>query len=485
MKTDVPRWGRAHSAVAGGCALAAAVAWLPPLRSSLWLDETGTAWLVRGSLAASIGRALRFQGGSPLYYFVLWIVRALFGTSEAVARLPSVVGMALAVVLLFLLGRRLFDEGAGALAAALLAALPFVAFAAADARPYALAMAALVGNAVALARWLDRGRTVDATVYALSIAAVVYLHFLFVPALLAHAIYMAFRRDAVRRIGTRAIALTYGAAAVLVAPAAVTFLRVYGQRGSLSTPYPMSAGSVATALLPPALVLVVVVGFALAALVWRPRLVGWESEDGAVPFVAGWAAITFLTLVIVSEATSADVMVPRYFVPMLPPIALLTAAVLRRLSSSWPQVAIVAATTAVAIVRFVGTTHTTEDWRAAAALERRLADPSTPVLLFSGFIEARQPDWLTDPEKSSYLDAPATAYDFDGSVHPLPFGISTVTAPYMERLVAGRLDRTSRFVLVTRGSDTAVDWLHDHLSGYELRLRGDFGGQILVYEYMR
>lgn len=467
--------------------MAAVALWLPALTSSLWLDETGTVWLLRGGVADALSHSLYFQGGSPLYYLVEWSDKALFGTSELALRAPSVAGMILAAWLVFLLGRRLFDSASGAIAALVFVALPIVGFAAGDARPYALAMAALAGSALALVRWLERGTSTDAVVYALSFAATVYLHYLFALALLAHGVYVLARMKAGTPVTSRRLLAVYAAIAVLVAPAAPNVLRVLSQRGVLSNPFPRTPAEVLAGLFPGVLALTLVIAFALAAIVWRPRGGPWKLDDGAVVFLLAWIGVTFVTLVAISEIGSADVLVPRYFMPVIPPVALLVGAGVGRLGSAWAQVAVAGVVVVVSLVEFTSWSHTAEDWRAAAELERSLVDDaSTPVLLFSGFIEAQQRDWLRDADKESYLNAPASAYGFDGDVIALPFGLDPDSDAYMEELVGSRLEPAGEFVLVTRGSDPFQAWLADHVPGsLSSTLEGSFGGEVLVYRFER
>jgi mannosyltransferase len=453
----------------------------------LWLDETGTVWLTAGGLGESLGHAFRFQGGSPLFYLIEWLVRALFGTSELALRAPSIAGMALAAWLLFRLGRRLFDDGTGILAAVLFVSLPAIAFAAGDARPYGLAMAALVGSALALVRWLDRPSMQRSIVYAVTFSATIYLHYLFALPLLAHGLYVIFRLERGAPIPKRSVVATYALTAALLAPAVPTLLRVMSQRGLLSNPYPQSAGSVLGALVPGLLAGICVGGVLLGMALWRGQLRDWNAADGAVPFVVGWFAITFLALVILSEATSTDVMVPRYFLSVLPAVALLAAAVVRRVSNAWWQVAVVGAVAMTSMITYAKTTHTNEDWRAAAGVERRLAESGEPVLFSAGFIEAQQVSWLGDDEKASYLNAPAAMYDFDGDLIPLPYALNRGGAGYLEPVVSDELTSTDRFLLVTRGRDVFRDWLDETLKseGFESTEEANLAGEILIYEFER
>src|SRR4029453_16846008 len=63
--------------------------WVAPIGSSLWLDEMGTVWAIRGTLRETIDRA--FYPGQPsvLFSVVTWLVVAAGGLHEITLRVPS------------------------------------------------------------------------------------------------------------------------------------------------------------------------------------------------------------------------------------------------------------------------------------------------------------------------------------------------------------------------------------------------------------
>ncbi len=104
---------------------------------SLWLDEGVSVRIARLPLADLI-RAASSDVHPPLYYLLLHFWIRVFGDSEFLVRLPSVVFGWLSVLLVHRVGRKLFD-GRVALAAALLVALsPFAIHYSQEARAYAL-----------------------------------------------------------------------------------------------------------------------------------------------------------------------------------------------------------------------------------------------------------------------------------------------------------------------------------------------------------
>jgi len=96
-----------------------------------------------------------FLNKPPLQYWLIAASYRLFGVDEAAARLPGVLTAALAVLLLFLLGRRLFGGGAGLAAASIYAAMPSTIIEARFVRPDGLLVTATIGAVYAFLVALD------------------------------------------------------------------------------------------------------------------------------------------------------------------------------------------------------------------------------------------------------------------------------------------------------------------------------------------
>ncbi len=462
--------------------------WLPQLGASFWLDETGTAWLIQGDFWTAMSRSVQFQGGHTLFVVVEWLVKQFTGLREIGLRMPSVLGMAGATYFIYLLGRRLYDNWVGLFGALFFVCLPAVAFAASDARPYALALMGLTGSTLALVRWLDEQNTGRAVVYAATFAATVLLHYLFLLALVSHATYLLHWKRAGRRLEPRNLAIVVGFGVLFLLPGLPAFLRILGERSSLSNPYPSEPHDIFNFVLPPDLVQLLAVAFLIAALVVGTRLRTAGYRAGMLTLLVAWVAIPAVTLYEISTRTATYVLVPRYFLMVTPALALLVAAGVRQLRATGAQIVVMGLVAILAFRSFATTTHTLEDWRAAAATERSIVtDASTPVLLFSGLIEANQISWLSDPEKASYLNAPAAMYPMNGRLIPTPFRLEGDGVAYMNRIVEEELILSPRFVLVTRGADPYKAWLDSVVSsaGFVGSPVASYNGEIIIYEYSR
>src|ERR1039458_2325802 len=74
--------------------------WILPIRSSFWLDETATFWVIKDGLANLLQRSMDWAGQSPLYYLTAWLALAAGGRHEWVLRLPSLIALTIAAWLL-------------------------------------------------------------------------------------------------------------------------------------------------------------------------------------------------------------------------------------------------------------------------------------------------------------------------------------------------------------------------------------------------
>ena len=99
-------------ALAGLLAAAVFKLWILPLRSSFWIDEMVTAFVVHyGPSHPSL--AVAPQVTATIYYWLPWAAERLLGFSEVVYRIPSTMLMGLSLILLARLAMRLIHPEAG------------------------------------------------------------------------------------------------------------------------------------------------------------------------------------------------------------------------------------------------------------------------------------------------------------------------------------------------------------------------------------
>lgn len=111
---------------------------LPGLQREFWLDELGTAWVVRDGFGPLVERAW-VANLSPAYFLVVRAFVDIFGYTEAAMRAPSILAGALLAPTVFFLARKMSGNLLLAAVASLLAAVDqtLIAFSL-EVRPYAL-----------------------------------------------------------------------------------------------------------------------------------------------------------------------------------------------------------------------------------------------------------------------------------------------------------------------------------------------------------
>lgn len=133
--------------------------WLrwPGMFDALWYDEAFSVWLAQLSLPRLIEAALN-DVHPPFYYMLLWVIGRIFGYSEFVMRLPSLLaGLALIAVVHRLAKSYGLTDKSALVAAAITAIAPFQIYYSTEARFYALQMLVIALAALGLAErryWL-------------------------------------------------------------------------------------------------------------------------------------------------------------------------------------------------------------------------------------------------------------------------------------------------------------------------------------------
>jgi hypothetical protein len=100
--------------------------------------------------------------------------------------------------------------------------------------------------------------------------------------------------------------------------------------------------------------------------------------------------------------------------------------------------------------------HHNSDWRAAARTVNEWADPDTPVLLPSPFIEAKPPVWRPNYPLPGFLYCYLPVYKIAGTPYLLPFERSPQGERYASELVPA-LSASRRF-LIYGGDKNVFVW---------------------------
>ena len=429
--------------------------WLLPLRSSFWVDEMVTAFVVHyGAAHASL--AVAPQVTETVYYWLPRMAERLLGFSEVVYRLPSTLLMAGAMWAVYRVAARLIHPDAGWFAVLACLTLRIVNYQAADARPYALGTCAAAAGVWFLVRWMDTARWRDGARFLLCAALLWRVHLIYWP------FYIVFAAYTVARLARRETEVTWQRAAVVfglmgaaLIPVALRALAVLGQAqahvitdhaptfGELNRAFKwgLVAGSAGGAML-------------LSRILKWPRP-AWSRERSAggwsaATLVMGWWLVQPLALYAFSKLTGNSVFVDRYLSVSLPGAGLAaTLAVAYFIPPALWRVS--SAAFGAGVLLLIGNPfnltprHHNSDWRAASASIRRLGwASSTPVVYPSPFIEAQPPAWRPDYPLPGFLYCHLLVYPAPGAPYLLPFSSSPEAERYAAGLAAGPLATARR-----------------------------------------
>jgi uncharacterized membrane protein len=482
----------------GGNALACYVAlfavivarfWVLPLRDGFWLDETGTVWAIQGRLRDVIAHCYIWPSQSPAYCLIAWLSYRLQGPHEVMLRLPSFLAMAASSYLLYRLAVRLIGRSAAWPAVIVFASIEPVAFAATDARPYAIGLLAVIGAMTLLVRWFDTGRWLDCLGYCLLASLSVYMHFLFGITLLIHLVYAIYRARAEKRVSIGNLVAAAVLVALLLVPLALYMLSVLRTAQSHAFAGTPSGAILFELLAPPILVgtisLVLLFGY-LAKV--HLQFDFSHIEESSLILLASWVLLPVFLLYGISSLTNLKAFLPRYTLPAEAAIALFAGWLISAILPLRTRLIVISAV--VLATLFYGPPMQFShggDWRAAMASVRSTVGTSeTPVLIRSDFPESEPFNWLNDETRKDYLFAPLKAYPSAGAFVPLPMLMTSATYSYLDQLTS-RLERGDRFLLVNMGDTSYQNWLLGRFSaeGFQKKRIGSFGGSLTVDEYFR
>jgi len=455
--------------------LAVALFWVTPLNSSLWLDETGTAWAAKGTLDDVVNRAYHPGQPSVLFSLVMWAAVALGGFHELTLRLPSLAACLLATVCIYRLARRFCDREGSLLAAALFATYGTVAFAAADARPYALALLCVTAAMLMLVKWCESGELKWGVAYAVLAALSVAFHYLCLSLLPVHFAYLLIQDLRPRARHLQGIGFLLAGLLSLLVPHATVLWQARQEHSFTGIP---ELRDVIDALIYYRLAAGVVLGISVARLLY-PEL-SIRAQALFTPrhtFLLTWYLCPVLLLLGISLVSDAKLLVGRYYLWGVPGLAILAASAL---SAVEPLPARRIAGLVILLIfcarriPYGPAGHGGQDWRGALLAARtEMHRTGSTLLLRSGFPEA--PAGITDDP----LLAPLALYPVAGTVRIASCWVNDADTARMEELVSRLVKDGAPFLYISPSDyQPPATWLLGRLSRapYDSSSLGAFQG---------
>ena len=291
--------------------------WLMPLSSSFWVDEMGTAFVVRhGANDPTLHAAP--QVADSVYYALPKPVDRVAGASEAGYRLFSLLAMAGTLAAIAAIAARLIEPRAAWIAVFACMAFKQFNYQAADARPYALGSLVLACGVLLLVRWLDSGRVRDGVFFAATASLLWWVHLLFWPFYVLFALYAGFRiYMGQTAVGWRQSVTVFAGVAAAVLPVAIRSLALLRQAGAHVVAPPPQFSDLSAELKISAITSACTIAF------FASRYFGWRSPGVSAPaasvlLIAGWWLIDPLALYGFSRVTGTSVFVARYMYLAVP-----------------------------------------------------------------------------------------------------------------------------------------------------------------------
>ena len=399
--------------------------WVMPLPSSFWVDEMVTVFVAEHPNDASFAPVP--QVPASIYYAIPRAAASLFGRSEIVYRLPSLLFMGVALWLIARIASRLIHPDAGWFAVFLCLSLRWINYFAVDARPYAMGIAVSAAAIWFLIRWLDTAAGLDALLFVAFAALLWRVHLVYWPFYLVFALYILLR------ISGRDTRVTWRTTAPVIALLVLLLVPLLGETARILR----NAGDHVIVALPGIREFQHLVRWSVVVLAgggaWlAARLLRWPApvtkiSSTALALVFAWWLGQPLCLYLYSHITGNSVFVDRYLSLQLPGIALSATAVAARWipTAHWRQASLVVGAVALALMGNWTTLrprHDNSDWRAAAlAVNSAAIDAQTPILCASPFIEARVPVWRPDYPLPGFLYAHLSVYPVKGKLFLFPF----------------------------------------------------------------
>lgn len=399
---------------------------------SIWLDE---AVAVRIARTRQLGALISDGGNMAAYYLFLkgWLG---LGHSEWMARLPSVLFSAVGCGLFYVLVRRLFDFRVAVVATLLLVVNSSFIRYGQEARSYALDLMIVAASWLALSVALERRKVWWFLLWGLLTAFAVAIHLFsvfLVPAQLASLLLLP-----IRKLPWKELLAGLGVAVV----GAVPFLATAARTGSVHIGWipPMSLGSFRQVLLflggnnfeptpdwMPRLISIVVL--AVCTLGWSAglwvavrtvRKEGRSRQAWSHGVAAMWLFVPLAGATAVSAAVQ-PLMVPRYFIALVPASCLLLAIAISRLRGQ-VLVSLALSFLVVLSVSGVARSYGTGDWgwRQAVRYLQQVARPGDRVVVvpthqrlpFDYYMERGQSlplDYIS-PRQRAWRPAPSSLF---------------------------------------------------------------------------
>ena len=296
-----------------------------------WFDELFTLHIARlpswGAIWSALGNGV--DALPPAYYILVRLFDSLFGPGDVAARLPSMLALAIGLLLIFDCARRLTDGLHGLIALALTTCsfLPYYGY---EARSYAIDF-----MLAALAFWAwtrdDTGKKWPAILFGAAFFAGVGFHYYFVMCLVPYVLWELLRWKPGHRLSVKLLAGIVGSIipVLLLSPLILSFSRKFSS-GYWNRPSFMELRAIYSQLFPDGLFLLalIAVWIALAAASDHEKESSLQTMQSAE--AVGWLFLSIPLAAFLVAEWKTNAFFSRYFIGVIPGVAVAFAFLLWR-----------------------------------------------------------------------------------------------------------------------------------------------------------
>lgn len=418
-----------------------------PLSSSLWLDETITYWIASADISTIFQRVFQYQGQSPLYFIEIHLLIKQLGASEWVLRLPSILAAAGSCFFLFKITRQYLDREGAAIALLIFYNLDGVVKAAVNARPYSIALFLLLGTVYFFMLWLKNRRNDSLILTSLFLSSLFYHHYLYlsVGLILLVLLYTSERKlekgDWVR------LFIAVGLCALAFVPGIAHLAHIISVSETYKFPRLPEISSLLKALFPPFLTVSILFCMIFTRIFFKFGIKPNYNYKTVNLFLI-WFLFPPILYFAYSWYSGGSLFFWRFYLWYSPALAILAAMFIRSID---PKNARALVVSMLCIFTFLAPRDwRIENWKELPKVLNQDFAADTPVLLYSGLVEADNLNWIMSKEKHPYLTSPFQFYSINREVIPIP---SSLNSPELEQFLETRLIPTlelrDEFILVS------------------------------------
>jgi hypothetical protein len=485
--TSRPKYDTWLAAAYGVALLVCLSEWFLAVRAPLWNDETLSYWQIAGGFKQIWVRSI--QGNSfAAYPYILWLTKTLFGDTELVLRIPSMLAMLAAVYVFYRCAREMFDWDISLLATILFTLPSRVVYAAIDVRPYAFALLLTNLAIFMFLRWMKTSRTGYAALFGIAAAGIFYFHYLFGSILMAFALCYLLTRHSSLLSDLRQIGAALACFAIFIIPVWPQLRYMYQTRAThVFTEAPQWV-SLLQALNPGTWQLLALASALVLAALAHRLLTPNREMYAKLLLCAPLALVPILCLYAISVTTPVHVFIPRYLLEAVPGLALCWGWICSLIDSRplrglfcfvFVALCVHEAYTAPA-ARIHGFS-----WKYALEFaDANAAEDHASLLMCSPFVEGdTQP--MPAVASESMLYAPLSYYKVKAPVVPLPGSLVAESERQARQFLLKAAQEHRRFLVLAAGpSLPTVDFLAYYSnSTHSPRVLGNFD-HIWVVEFV-